>query len=203
MFTAVPTKAIGDVFTADPMWNQYLRDNLNKGVTRPIAETTLAAPAASIDFTSIAADWSHLVLELFLRDTGVTVGAAVNARLNNDSAANYSHEQLNVSGVAVTAVETLGGTSVRIGRAPGASAPANSFAAIEVLILNYASATYLKMLSCRTSSREGAGADSLHLELHSGSWFAAAAAVNRVTILPGSSQFAIGSKATLYGMGGI
>lgn len=203
MFTAVPTKAIGDVFTADPMWNQYLRDNLNKGVVRPIVETTLAAPAASIDFTAIAADWSHLLLVIEGRSSVAALTDSVRARFNNDSTAVYNWQQFAFINATVSGGPSLGQTGIVCLQVPGASASASVDGGGEVLIPNYAGTTFHKSVRSSMTISVDDTATNQHIQMFGGRW-RSTAAINRITLsLTSGSNFAIGSKATLYGMGGI
>lgn len=197
-----PTKNPGDVLTS-ALWNSYIRDNLDFGMVRPIADILLGAPAALIDFTSIPATFAHLRVVCSLRgDTAVT-GLATNVRFNNDVAANYSSE-LHTDSINVAAIsESLAATSGRLGRCPGSTAPALEFATTIHEIADYRSVAKHKNGVAQTSSRETAASGGMNLEIEAISWFAAVAVINQITIFPSSGNFIAGSRATLYGMGGI
>lgn len=203
MFTELPTRNVGDVFTADPMWNTYLRDNMNKGVVRPIAQATLAADAASIDFASIAADWEHLLLVVYARSAIAATGDDLLVRFNGDTGTNYNLQVLDASGTTVTATETIGtGSGLLIGRCPGANAPTLAFGHAEARIPHYAGATNHKALSAYSSRRtaDASGGQSVHL---SGGQWKSAAAITQVTLRANGGNLVAGTRATLYGMGGI
>lgn len=201
-YTTVPTKNPGDVFSATPMWQTYLRDNLNKGVVRPIAETTLSVAAASIDFSSIAADWSHLMIDFYGRGDAAVTATSCLLRFNADTGANYDYERVYGEGAAVAAAEALAATSLLVvGRLPGASAPANVFGAGAITVPYYASANQ-KTMHAAGMGKRGVAAGDLGVEAISGFW-RNVAAITQITLLPASGNFAIGTRATLYGMGGI
>lgn len=161
-------------------------------------EIFLPVAAGSIDFQSIPATAHTLVLALYSRSDAAVAGVSLQARFNNDVSASYSHELFDVSAAAVTAVETLASTSVRIGRAPGGTAPANSFGATIAEIPNYAGVQNHKALVGRSTSREGAGAGAMLKEDSSGVWFAAGGAINRITLFPSAGNFVAGTLAELY-----
>jgi hypothetical protein len=201
-FVAVPDKAPGDLLTS-AMWNTYIGDNLNKGVMRPIGEVVLGAPASSIDFTSIPADHVHLMLELVARGDAAVAEVNVSVRLNNDNGANYNRQGFQATNATVTASGSINTTSLTVGTMPGSTAVANAAATIDVWIAGYAAATFFKQLRAAASWENADTAAGQSLSFSGGLWKAAPAAVNRITLLPNSGNFAAGSFATLYGMGGI
>jgi hypothetical protein len=201
VFTAVADKAAGSIFT-EADWDTFLRDNLNKGVMRPIAEVTLASPAALIDFTSIAADWSHLQLIAYLRGDTAAAETTVLARLNNDSGANYDYQSGTFSAAVAAAAETLAATSMRVGQCPANTAGANLFSLTVIDLVHYAGATNHKVAASRCAHKRGTASGDLTKYEFGGHW-RSTAAINRVTLLPGAGNFQTGSRITLYGMGGI
>lgn len=201
-YTVLPSKAVGDVFTSDPMWNTYLRDNLNKGVVRPIAETTLSVAAASIDFTSIAADWSHLLLVLYARGDTAATATAARIRFNGDSGANYDYQQLRGSGASTSASEGLAQTALVVGSVPAASAGANLFGDCEIWLPHYTQAANNKVARSGYGFKIGTASGNVEAGSYHGFW-RSNAAVTQVTLTPAAGNFAAGTRATLYGMGGI
>lgn len=202
-YSTVPDKATGDVFT-EAMWDTYLRDNLNKGVVRPIGETIVgAAPVASISFTGIAADWSHLRLEMALRGDTVAANLASYIRFNGDSGNNYDAQALYGNGAVAAAVERFAQAQISDeGQIPGASASASRFSHHVIDILNYADSNKMKAIVATIGRVRGTGAgDYTHLTL-AGLW-RSTAPITQITILPASGNFVQFSHATLYGKGGI
>lgn len=201
MFVPVIDKAVDDLFT-ESMWDTYIKDNLNKGVVRPIAEATLGSSAASIDITSIAADWSHLFLIVYARGDTAAINANVLARFNADTGANYDGQQLYGSGATPNAAESLGATSALAGQMPANSATANRFGSMGILIPHYANSATHKTLVSMAGLVWGTATGTLRAMLTCGVW-RSAAAITQVTLLPSAGNFVTGTRATLYGMGGI
>lgn len=199
-FLAVPDKATGDVFT-EVMWDSFIRDNLNKGVVRPVAQVTLAAPAALIDFTGIAADWAHLQLVLFARGDAAAVAVSARLRVNNDAAANYLYQQLSGNAATAAAAESFGETSMQLGQCPAASAGADLFGSCVVDIPHYTAAA-IKNIQSSNFYASGTATANMVVQQLGGNW-RSSAAISRLTVLPSSGNFVAGTRATLYGMGGI
>lgn len=200
MYSTVPDKAAGDVFT-EAMWDTFIKDNMNKGLCRPIAETTLSGSVGTITFSSIAADWTHLLLLHNLRgDTGLAQNLL--ARFNADSGTNYNSSSLAETGTASTHSESIAGSSMVVGAIGGTTAPANSAGAGAVFILNYATTTFWKQLVGISTESQGIVTATTFTRLFGGHW-KNAAALSSITLLPASGNFITGGKATLYGLGGV
>jgi hypothetical protein len=199
-YIALPTKNPGDILTS-ALWNTYLQGNADSGFARKLADSTLAAAAASFDFTSIPATFAHLMLVLYLRgDAAVTsVDAAI--RFNADSGANYDRQLLYGNAATTAASETLAGTSIGLGGGtfPAANAPATAFGQSDLCIAHYAGSTKQKSMAARSSGKTGVASGNLYALLVAGFW-RSAAAINEITILPSSGNWDIGSRATLYGL---
>jgi hypothetical protein len=201
VFTVVPDKAVNDPFT-EAMWDLYIKDNLNKGVVRPVAEVTLGSAAASIDFTSIAEDWSHLMLALYLR--GDTAATTVNllVRINGDSGGSYDYQRLTGNAGTAGAAEAFGQTSALMGVIPANTAGANVFGGGLILVPHYAQAANQKYLLSFFGYKIGNVSTNLDVAIRSGFW-RNANAITQITLLPSAGNFVTGSRATLYGMGGV
>jgi len=200
MFTVIPSVVGGDALTS-ALWNG-LADSVNKGVVRPIAEVTLGAATASISFTAIAADWSHLLVEVDARGDTAAVTTDLYVRLNGDTGANYDTQQFNANAGASNPAESLAQTVIRLGQIPAASAPANLFSHRDIVISSYASTTREKVVTMRGSLKYGTATGNMQMLAHSGFW-RSAAAITSVTLLLAAGNFVAGTRATLYGMGGI
>ena len=198
-FSTVPTKNVGDVFTA-AMWNTYIRDNINKGVVRPIGDTVLGSAAASITFSSITTDYLHLMLLFHGRGDTVAVNTTLLLRLNGDTGTNYHMESARAVNTVVDA-PTISGTSVQVGLVAAASATAGYASALSSHIMNYASTTFHKQLTFLNMHAQSAGLGNVEARFGGGFW-ASTAAVNSVQIFPGAGNFIAGTRATLYGMPG-
>jgi hypothetical protein len=178
--------------STDPAW-------ISGGI-QVISDTTLGAGAASIDITSIPADFKSLKLILTGRGDTASTSIAVTMRLNNDSGGNYDYQYDQGSGATANAGEAQAQTSGQIGGLSAASAPANVAGAITVELPDYAGTTFQKSYigigGYKTSTAAGA--------IASTRWFGAwrnTAAISRITILASSGNFIVGTRATLYGIG--
>ena len=178
-FTVVPDKSSGDPVTL-AMWDS-IKDNLNKGVMRPISTTEVTgSPAASIVFSGIAADWLDLLV------VGSTVfnlgGTVTRVRLNGDTGTNYLEQGF----TAVGAVVTPFSSSLDFVECPGRP---------WVYLPNYTStSTHKHVLS--------AGSDGFDLFRSSGVW-RNTAAVTSVTLFPNGGTWDVGTRMTLYGIAGV
>jgi hypothetical protein len=164
-----------------------------------IAQQVVAGSvAANIDFSSIPATYESLVLELM--GAGDAAALAVNAlmRFNNDSGADYYYQLDYANGATPAGAASSGVTSGRIGVLSAASAGSTNVGAIRVQIPNYARTIFRKQYIAQ-GGRFGAG-DTGSEDVY-GMW-ASTAAINRITLLLSSGNFALGSVATLYGVKG-
>lgn len=196
-FSTVPDKSAGDVFT-EAMWDTYIRDNLNKGVMRPIADTIVSVATSSITFSSIPADYAHLFLEVYARGDTAATAASLVMRLNSDAGANYDAEVLLVNGATVAGSEQLAATSMRIGQFPANTAVASAFASTRIGIDHYQSAAH-KSAYAQTATKIGTATGNIQIELESGHW-RSTAVINAIQLLPSAGNFAAGCRATLYGL---
>jgi hypothetical protein len=163
-----------------------------------LADSTAGGAVASFDFSSITATFSHLLILTYLR--GDTAAAAVDVliRFNNDSAANYDWLQNDLIPASNTPSSGAAATSARCGRCPANTATASEFATGRIDIAHYTGTTGHKIALGQSVGRETAG--NLALRTTGAAWFAASAAINRVTILPGAGNFVLGSRVTIYGL---
>lgn len=157
--------------------------------------------AGAIDFQTIPQTFAHLLLDIDARGDAAATNVGMSIRLNNDSNPNYSSVNSDVNNTGLASNESLGATAmIAMGLMPAATAPANGFASIVIEVLNYAGATHHKHVLGRSSARLNAIAGTLYWRFAGGVWFAAPAAINRLTLIPAAGNFANGSLATLYGL---
>jgi len=197
-----PTKNPGDVLTSS-LWNSYIRDNLDFGMVRPIADQVLGIAAASIDFTSIPATFAHLMVEIYAAGDTAAPSISVLARLNNDSSAIYSGETFSAVHATLVGLGYLNAAQLTIAAMPAATGPGvNHRGAALLFIPNYAQPSGNKSV-LGFSYYENADTVAGQGLYHVGGIWKSAAAINRLTLLPGAGNFVASSRATLYGMGGI
>jgi len=153
--------------------------------------------ASSIDFTSIPATYTDLVLKLSARGTltGLT-WQNIRLRFNSDSGSNYSYIVLAaLSGSALSASETS--TYLRYSYGTYADATASTFSNNEYHIANYASSNQ-KSISYDSVAENNSSTAALAIT--SGKWNNLAA-ISSITITPDAGgNWAQYSTAYLYGI---
>ena len=201
MFSAVPSKIAGDVWT-EAMYDTYVRDNLNVGVLRPVAGNVLSVDAASVSFTGISAtDLFTGVLVIEARSTAVTTSTNWLMRFNGDTGSNYHYTRVYGRNATVTAASTVAADTSIVGlNIPGASSPAGVFATHVIQFPG------LRTGAARQSSWFGASkganaSNNAFAGVNFGRWINTVDAVESITFTPLAGLFATGSKFQLYGMG--
>jgi hypothetical protein len=198
-YTALPTKNPGDILTS-ALWNTYLQGNADSGFMRMLADTTLGAGAASIEFASIPATFAHLMLLIEGRGDAASLAANLLLRLNNDSGASqYTYGILNSGGAAAGGADNASATSFFAGVIAAATATAAFSGLAAIWIPHYAGTTFLKRIQSQYGAQYATTAGNLNHGVSDGFWNSSAA-VNRVTLLPASGNFVAGTRATLYGL---
>lgn len=182
--------ATGDIVTAA---------EFKKGVGA-IFDTTLGGAAANIDVTSISATYAHLLLTLYSRSDAATALVAGLMRFNGDSAANYDYQYVQGQAATASAAESFGASSLTIGNIAGNTAGANLFGTQEIFIPHYAGASNNKGFIALSANKIGVATTNITVNLFGGSW-RSNAAINRITLLPGSGSFMAGTRLTIYAMG--
>lgn len=168
------------------------------GVMRKIAETSLAAPAATIDFTSIPQVYRHLRLALSsANNTGTTTVHAQLAAVaaGFDSGANYDRQYGSANASSAAATEGLGQTSLLLG-VHGAAA--NVMDPVAIDFLDYRSA-YHKAMVGLSANKVGTSTGNLLAFFLSGYW-RNTGAIGAIRLFPAANSFAIGTRATLWGV---
>jgi hypothetical protein len=197
-FTTVPDRAVGYApLEAD--WDTYIKDNMNSGTWVQLANSTLAAPAASFDFTSISGSFAHLLVEMYLRGDDTTTAVAASLRFNADTGNNYDDQRLSASAAVAAAAENFAGSSPDFAFAPAANATSNVFGAARLLIPHYANASNNKAALSRWATKTATTTGTLQAGAAAVFW-RSNAAITRVTIFPGTGDWDTGSRATLYAL---
>lgn len=154
--------------------------------------------AASIDFTSIPATFTDLVIKLSGRSTETTANESSELRLqfNADTGSNYSRRMLYGDGGAVGSSSATT-TGMRVGFVDTNGNTASTFSSSEVYIPNYAGSTQ-KSVSA-DSVVEGNVAQFMYATLIAGLW-SNTAAITDIKLFVPSYNFVQYSTATLYGI---
>ena len=195
-WTRLPPGTSGQVLktqgsAANPIWGDAATGSMTK-----IAETILAADAASISFSSIPGTYRHLRLKLLARSTNAVLNTILWIRLNGDSAANYWAQHISSTSTNLSASNEagVGGWSFNV---PGANAPASVAAGIDLLILDYARTQWEKTGISHSMLRDTSTSSNVRT---SARWWAQTAAVTSLQIVPDTGNLALGTIATLYGV---
>jgi hypothetical protein len=199
-FLPVPGRASGDLLT-ETMWDRYLRDNMNKGVMRPIADSLLGSSAASVTFSSIPTDFEALVLTGVARSDVVGVNQSMYLRFNDDSAANY--DRCSFDGVVSghNGAEATAQLQLVLWEMPGSTGPASAFTGGYLLVLGPNRAAH-KVAYAQSTMRQANGSGGMSSTNRIHSW-RSTAAITKMTLTPATAvNFVAGSRFTLYGLGG-
>jgi hypothetical protein len=140
--------------------------------------------------------YKHLRLLVSARVT--SLGDYSYIRLNNDSGANYSQEQVTYNGAARADSYAAGQTATFCGMNPGSGDTAGKAGIADILLPDYNGTTFRKMVQANVTATQQAG----NYQGTVGGEWASTAAVTRLTVLPGltGSTFVIGSRFSLYGI---
>lgn len=161
--------------------------------------TVGAGGATSIDFTSIPATYTDLVLVCSLRDTYASTALTGNLRFNGDNTGSYSTRMLYGTGSAVASYSTNSVTNLYHWYLDGGSMTSSTFGNAIFHIPNYAGSTN-KSVSIDYVTENNATA--AYGGITAAIW-ANTSAINRVTLYgwdPGTSLLAQYSTAYLYGL---
>jgi len=159
-----------------------------------IATTTVGSGgAANIEFTSIPATYTDLVVKTSVRGT---TGGTVYIRFNSDSGNNYSNRGLYGTGATVISFSQSSISYVHGGESNTNSDTSNTFDNRETYIPNYTSSNNK---SVSTDSVTENNATSVYTMLLAGLW-SNSSAISTITLSLSSGNFVQYSTATLYGI---
>jgi hypothetical protein len=159
----------------------------------PIATTTLGSNQNNIEFTSIPATYTDLVIVFTGNSTNTGSSSnGMRCRLNSDTASNYSTSFINGSGTA-TSTSRASTTYFEVGEI---AATSNTSPTITIIhIMNYANTSIYKSILARASTANS------YVQAAASLW-RSTSAINSVTLSRdfGTNQIKSGSTATLYGI---
>jgi hypothetical protein len=151
---------------------------------------------ASIDFTSIPATYTDLVVKLSLRVNAGSGGYQTYVRFNGDTAANYNWRNLLGTGSAALSQNTSGDTGMRITMSNSSGDTASTFGNSELYIPNYSGSTAKSVSADGVSENNATSATA---DLAAGLW-TGTAAITAVNIFASGANFVQYSTAYLYGV---
>lgn len=159
---------------------------------KAITTVTLSSSQTNIDFTSIPAIYTDLLLKLSARDdrAGESV-TAVYIKINNDESF-LTAKRLYGNGSGAFSDSPAGVVGVE----PGPNATSNTFGNFEIYFPNYAGSTNKSFSSDAVSETN---ATLSFCTFAAGLW-SQTTAINRITLYPITANFVQHSTATLYGI---
>lgn len=164
-----------------------------------IADTELAADAASISFAAIAATYAHLVLLFTARGDVAATSTVLAVRFNGDGGANYDWIESQANGAGTVLTQGTAETIMRLGSISADSAPANVFAQVRLEVFDYADPTTRKVCASSYAVKLADAANGHYTGTAAG-FYRTAGAVDRIDLIPGAGNLRAGSRATLYGL---
>jgi uncharacterized protein YukE len=163
-----------------------------------IADTVLAADAASIDFANIPQTFRHLQLLVQARGDTAAAAAGLQTQFNGDTAANYDDQYVQSAAAVATAARAAAQTSMRAGVISANTSVANAASANRIDLPNYAGTTFFKHVLGQSGDSAGAGLPVLE---NNASYWRSTAAIVSIKLFPSAGNFRAGSRATLLGLG--
>jgi hypothetical protein len=171
------------------------------GAMTLLASGVLGSDAASIPLSSISGSYRHLRLMLSLRTTEAVVQSGATIYVNADTtAANYRGQRTAFQNAATIYLQNAGAVATLAQLlAAGASARANSYAAYEIDVYDYASTAQIKTAHARGDLIQADATGNYVTALSSGAWLSTAA-ITALTVVPTSGDLAAGCTWALYGL---
>lgn len=155
----------------------------------PIATTTLGANASNYTFSSIPSTYTDLIL---VAAFGIDNPASLNLNVGNgsvDTGANYSWTYVRGDGTAASSARGSNDTRIFSGESNTSNMQTN----IIIHFQNYANTTTYKTSISRFNQSTKVAQATVGLWRNT-------AAINRIRLTAGGSDFIIGSTFTLYGI---
>lgn len=158
----------------------------------PIATTTLGSAAANIQFSTIPATYTDLVVTLLVNTTSVDT-RIVRCTFNGDTGANYSATRLQGNGTAAASSRSTGQSNIPLTLNASTSTTIPTY--YQFSVFSYAGSTYKTVLAEGNADKNGSGA----VDRTVGLW-QNTAAITTINITPSSGNFNTGTVATVYGI---
>lgn len=173
-----------------------------KGGLVQITKITCAGSQATVDFTSIPATFTDLMVLFQARSNASAATENITLKFNNDgTSGNYTITQYTVANNTTTFVGTVAASAsgLAVGTLAAATAVTSATGDGRVMLNNYAGTTFFKHMLMSGTYTQGAGAGQENILSTSGIW-KSTAAITRLTFISPTS-FTNGSVFTLYGVG--
>ena len=162
-----------------------------------IASVTVGSGgSANIEFTSIPATYTDLVVKYSLRGDAGAISRSVYVTFNNNTSS-YSDRYLQGDGSSASSGSNSGGTTkLYAGECTASTATSNTFGNQELYIPNYTSSNN-KSVSIDAVAETNATTQ--YMSLVASLW-SNSAAITSIKLVPGTGNFVQYSTATLYGI---
>jgi len=199
-WTEVPDRAAGYAPVVSD-WDTYIRDNFNAGTWQAIEVDERTSTAGNLAFgtpTPIRQIFTHLMIVGSVRSASAGFSDGIYMRFNG-AITNYDQQNVNVNAGSVTGTQAFAGSSLQIGECAAASAAAGYFSSFVVIIPRYASGSYQKNSISRCVSYLGTTTTFIRV-MHAAGFWRSTSNITQIDIGIGAANFAVGSRATLYGM---
>jgi hypothetical protein len=163
-----------------------------------ISSTTLTSTQANVDFSSIPATYTDLVLKISARgSTSGNTSSDLYFRINGLSTSIYSRTSINGNGSAASSDRASNTSAIyNLDMLPGGSVTASTFDSVEIYIPSY-TASQNKPVGAFGALENNSTTG--YLTGNAG-LISSTATITQITIYPGSGSFVSGSSFYLYGI---
>ena len=163
----------------------------------PIASVTLGSDAANIEFTSIAATYTDLIIVFHGRSSFTTVASdALNMTINADTGSNYSVTALWGTGSAAASGRASNTSLMSIARLNTSNASNTSPGGALIHVMSYANTNVYKTVLCASDATK----ESQPVRRTVGLW-RSTSAITSVKLAPANGpNFKSGATASLFGI---
>ena len=157
-----------------------------------IQTTTISSATSSISFTSISSAYTDIILAWAYKSNSSN-NPTLRLTFNGNSTG-YSGRQMGGNGVAPSSNNNTSASFISLARIVGAPNASGETGLLLLHVMDYTNSSKYKSIFCQLNSASAGG------ELDVGVW-ANNAAINRIDIdTPTSTDYAVGSVITLYGI---
>lgn len=166
-----------------------------------IASQTLAAPAASVVFSTIPQTYTHLLLTIDGATTDAALFGQLGIQFNGDTGANYDYESFSVTGSASGANPQFAQTKLSSVILSGLTATANTSGSGVVWMMNYKNSAFFKNSRTNYDRFETLGTTTTYGTGQISGLWRNTAAITSITLFDQSGgNLGTGSSFTLYGI---
>ena len=193
-FDNLPVGTNGQTLVADSTASTGLKwATASSGAVTAIQTITTSGAATNVSFTSIPGTYKNLRIVYQAALTGTTWDEFL-LRFNGNTGANYDRQILQGRGTTVTASDTFGSTSIRIGNMNEINGTSG-----QITIANYKDTTFDKQAVSYFFGKHGTSTTNVFVGLFAGT-LRSTSAVTQIDLFNlGSQAFVNGSSFTLYG----